>query len=520
MKNQIYDEIFSILLIKSVSGIGPVRLKKIHDHYLSFDKFIKEFENSRNYITRNKILNDRLCDEIKKILDNDDKYYNFKDYAMSQINKANMMNGKLITYWDKDYPRKLLKTNQSIPLLFALGNTSLLNKKTCAVVGTRKPSNWTIESMKNVLYAFLDENYVISSGLAKGVDAVAHKTALEYGGNTISVLGCGLDVYYPKENKILQNDIKNNGLLLSEYEFGKKVTPLSLKKRNKIIVGLSEFLFIAETSTTGGTMNSYLAAKEQKKPVKIFLPISNVGGNFSGNLKIFKDSLLSVEKIKAKEFSVRKNLDKINTILFDLDGTLWNPYTAMKVSLINTLVKNNVKVRVKDIEKIRLSSESPISILKNYGINNYYSYWKEYEKNFDKINLYDDNAYKILKKLKNNNIKLGIVTHCKKSIAIKIMQKFKLNDFFPVLISPSETRARKPSAKPIFLALKKLSSLPQNTIYIGNEDNDLLSARNANCLSGHAAWNRHSEILVKPDFVFTRLQELLLISGDTNVLDI
>ena len=267
-------------------------------------------------------------------------------------------------------------------------------------------------------------------------------------------------------------------------------------------------------------MNSYLAAKEQKKPVKIFLPISNVGGNFSGNLKIFKDSLLSVEKIKAKEFSVRKNLDKINTILFDLDGTLWNPYTAMKVSLINTLVKNNVKVRVKDIEKIRLSSESPISILKNYGINNYYSYWKEYEKNFDKINLYDDNAYKILKKLKNNNIKLGIVTHCKKSIAIKIMQKFKLNDFFPVLISPSETRARKPSAKPIFLALKKLSSLPQNTIYIGNEDNDLLSARNANCLSGHAAWNRHSEILVKPDFVFTRLQELLLISGDTNVLDI
>ena len=225
MKNQIYDEIFSILLIKSVSGIGPVRLKKIHDHYLSFDKFIKEFENSRNYITRNKILNDRLCDEIKKILDNDDKYYNFKDYAMSQINKANMMNGKLITYWDKDYPRKLLKTNQSIPLLFALGNTSLLNKKTCAVVGTRKPSNWTIESMKNVLYAFLDENYVISSGLAKGVDAVAHKTALEYGGNTISVLGCGLDVYYPKENKILQNDIKNNGLLLSEYEFGKKVTP-------------------------------------------------------------------------------------------------------------------------------------------------------------------------------------------------------------------------------------------------------------------------------------------------------
>jgi DNA processing protein len=174
--------------------------------------------------------------------------------------------------------------------LYASGNTDILKEsKCCAVVGTRNPSEWSITQTKNAVRNLVSEHFVIVSGLAKGIDTTAHQTALDTNGKTSAVLGCGIDVFYPQENKDLQNEIKRKGLLVSEYPFGKKIQSVSLQKRDKIIVGLSQETLIVETSQKGGTMNAYRAILEQKKRISLFVPPLGIKGNFDGNRKIIEE---------------------------------------------------------------------------------------------------------------------------------------------------------------------------------------------------------------------------------------
>jgi DNA processing protein len=213
-----------------------------------------------------------------------------RNHIILQMEKAKKLNGKLISYFDKEYPVNLYRTNQCVPILYAAGNLDILrNEQCCAVVGTRKPSEWSVRETKKAVEELIRQGYVIVSGLARGIDAIAHETALEFNAKTISVLGCGVDVYYPKENKKLQDEIRRRGVIVSEYPFGSRIQSISLQKRDKIIVGLSEYVLIVETSKKGGTMNAYRAAIEQKKTVGVFTPPHEILGNFDGNVQIAKE---------------------------------------------------------------------------------------------------------------------------------------------------------------------------------------------------------------------------------------
>src|SRR3989344_4837293 len=252
-------EIGAILNLLEVKGFGPVKFKTF---FKSSNSFQKVFDITKEVVSQ--------------ILERKLKLEYFEDEARKVIEKTNLNQIKIITFFDENYPKTLFESNHSVPILYVKGNLNILNKlKSCAVVGTRKPDEWAIENGKIAVKKLVNDGFCIVSGLAMGVDAIAHKTALDNGGDTIAVLGCGIDVDYPKENFILKNEIIKHGVVVSEYPPGTKVQDFALKKRNKIIVGLSNYVMIVQTSEKGGTMNYYIAAKEQKKPIGVLIPFQN-----------------------------------------------------------------------------------------------------------------------------------------------------------------------------------------------------------------------------------------------------
>jgi len=169
---------------------------------------------------------------------------------------CNKLTCKTMTFLDYDYPLRLKQVYRPPLVLFYYGDISLLDKESIAVVGSREISDYGKEATESVISQIIKGRVVIS-GLAKGVDATAHQSAIDNGGRTIAVLGTGIDICYPIENKKLYEEIKTNHLLISEYPFktnsGKDCFPM----RNRIIAGLADAFYIPQiNSYMSGTMIS------------------------------------------------------------------------------------------------------------------------------------------------------------------------------------------------------------------------------------------------------------------------
>jgi len=148
--------------------------------------------------------------------------------------------------------------------LFYRGDITFLDLPKIAIVGTRRPSQYSKE-ITTKLSSLLSKKYVIVSGGAMGIDAIAHKNAKK----TIMVSPAGLDIIYPKINKSLIENIANNHLILSEYDLGYKPRPYSFVQRNRVVVGISEFVIIIEADENSGSMRSFEIAKKLNKKVYV-----------------------------------------------------------------------------------------------------------------------------------------------------------------------------------------------------------------------------------------------------------
>ena len=157
----------------------------------------------------------------------------------------------------KNYPKSL----------YFSGDTALLQRKKVSIVGTRKPSKYTRDTIAKVAKALGDVGVVVVSGGAMGVDAIAHHGA--GGENTIAVLPCGIDLRYPAVNKNLLNDIETNGLLLSQFDLGAKARPYSFVVRNELVVALGEVLIVGEAELESGTMRSVEYALSMGKKIYV-----------------------------------------------------------------------------------------------------------------------------------------------------------------------------------------------------------------------------------------------------------
>jgi DNA processing protein len=155
---------------------------------------------------------------------------------------------------DEDYPPPLLELHDPPPHLFCLGDLSLLSAPSVAIVGTRRATPYGERVTRDLAGAFARAGIVVVSGLARGVDAIAHRATLEAGGRTVAVLGTGLDVVYPLAHRSLQTEIARTGLLVSEEPPGSRATTSAFPKRNRIIAAIAKATIIVEAPLRSGAL--------------------------------------------------------------------------------------------------------------------------------------------------------------------------------------------------------------------------------------------------------------------------
>lgn len=162
-------------------------------------------------------------------------------------------------FLDDDYPRQLAETYDPPIILYKLGDAELENNHTVSVVGTRKPTNYGLEFCNKLVQDLGDyfPDCVIVSGLAYGIDAAAHKKALEKNLTTIAVVAHGLNMIYPAANRNLAKEIiRKGGAILSEYPFDTKPFKPNFLARNRIVAGLSQVTVVVESNVKGGAMST------------------------------------------------------------------------------------------------------------------------------------------------------------------------------------------------------------------------------------------------------------------------
>ena len=169
----------------------------------------------------------------------------------------------------KLYPERLRNISSPPKQLYCLGNLELLNyKNNIAIIGSRNCSFYGERAAKDFSFNLAKNNVCIVSGLAKGIDSFAHIGTLNAKGKTIAVLGSGLDNIYPKENeKLFQDIIKNDGLVITEYPLGTIALKQNFPARNRIISGLSDAVLVIEARKNSGTNITVDFALEQGKDV-------------------------------------------------------------------------------------------------------------------------------------------------------------------------------------------------------------------------------------------------------------
>lgn len=190
----------------------------------------------------------------------------FED-AVIQQEKMRAAGAVAITLNDDLYPRRLREIFDPPVVLFARGRLDLLGRVMLAVVGTRRATPYGLAATERLAGDLARTGLVIVSGMARGIDTAAHKAALAAGAPTIAVLGCGLDVVYPVENRRLSEEIAARGLLVSEFPMGTPAYPQNFPIRNRIISGLSAGVLVVEGAQYSGSSITARLALEQNREV-------------------------------------------------------------------------------------------------------------------------------------------------------------------------------------------------------------------------------------------------------------
>lgn len=202
-------------------------------------------------------------------------YFKYKDYCKDflleeavKIEEYMLHNNiGLITVNDNEYPEPLKVILERPYGLFYKGNISLLKGNIVGIVGSRMCTSYGGEITKLLTKELISYNITIISGGAKGIDTFAHKTTLEQGGKTIIVLGCGVDVIYPRQNSSLFKMVEKEGLIISEFLPKTPPLPYHFPLRNRIISGLSKMVIVTEASSKSGSLITATYAADMGKTV-------------------------------------------------------------------------------------------------------------------------------------------------------------------------------------------------------------------------------------------------------------
>lgn len=269
------SELSDILQLLMTDGVGPVTFYKYLQTYGSLKKSLATAAQKK-----------KLCP--KALVD-------------EELERAQKLGIKLIAYTDSSYPESLKQLNDAPPVLYALGNTDLLNYPlSVAVVGARNASINGRKIASRIAYDLTESDVLIVSGMARGIDSAAHKGAMyakNKQGPTIAVLGTGVDVIYPAENKDLYQTIANQGLIISELPFGTAAQISTFPRRNRIISALSAGTLVVEAGLHSGSLITAKCALEQGKDI-FAIPGSPLENRSQGPNHLIKEGAVLTENAK------------------------------------------------------------------------------------------------------------------------------------------------------------------------------------------------------------------------------
>ncbi len=208
------------------------------------------------------------------------------DAEMERVQKAGVT---ALTWHDDGYPPRLKEIYDKPPVLYVKGEILPEDERSLAVVGTRRTTAYGREVTRQVTSDLAQNGIAIVSGLAKGVDGVAHRAALDAGARTIAVMGSGLDVMYPREHAELAARIAESGAVVSEFSLGTRPDARNFPRRNRIISGMSLGTLVAEAPESSGALLTARHALEQDREV-FCIPGNILSDNYKGCNKLIRDS--------------------------------------------------------------------------------------------------------------------------------------------------------------------------------------------------------------------------------------
>ncbi len=339
------DLIYNIA-INMIPGLGNVGVRNM----VSLCGSARAVFENLDELTQNGTVNKVVADAIAgaKVL----------DMAKHQLEICQKHHIGIHYYQDRTFPRKLAAVEGAPSLIYTLGNVNFDAKRTVGIVGTRSSDNDGKANIFALVEQLRDQNInaVIISGLAMGADTYAHQAALKYGIPTAAVLGHGLNMVYPAENRGLAGDIVHqNGALITEYYYGQPVSRTNFPRRNRIIAGLCDAVVVAQSKSSGGALITANVARDMRKDIFAF------PGRISDKLYAGCNKLIG------------DNIATLITSASDLIKNMgWAPRNTPTQTEINLEPLSDTEVRILDvlhgngrcnIDTLSLKSGIPMHIL-------------------------------------------------------------------------------------------------------------------------------------------------------------
>lgn len=262
---------------------------------------------------------------------------------------SNLFN--ITTIIDEDYPKRLKEIYDPPKVLYYMGN-KILDEPSIAVVGSRKMTDYGKWATERLVSELSNIGVTIISGLALGIDGVAHKTTLKNQGKTIGVLGNGIDIIYPNLNRRLFEEIPNKGTIVSEFPLGTKPLPYNFPLRNRIISGLSLGVLVVEAKERSGSLITAYQALEQDRDV--FAVPGNINSIYSKGCNMliqdgakmvldFEDILDEIKELQDIEYTNKADKFK-NVDLSELELKVFNEIKKKPISCDEIVIKTAIDI--------------------------------------------------------------------------------------------------------------------------------------------------------------------------------
>ena len=213
--------------------------------------------------------------------------------VQAELKQGRALGARLLVHGEPDYPAALAEVADAPPILWVLGDASLLQRPMVAMVGARNASSLGVRMARRLGAGLSEAGFTVVSGLARGIDAAAHEAALEFQGRTIAVMAGGIDVIYPPENAALARSIAESGCRVSEHPPGLEPQARHFPLRNRIVAGLSRAVIVAEAAAKSGSLITAKAALDYGREV-MAVPGHPFDARASGCNMLIRDGALLV----------------------------------------------------------------------------------------------------------------------------------------------------------------------------------------------------------------------------------